>query len=220
MICTEPPENTSSASRSVWAPLPPGDYDGLPGSPQEASPTVGSAMSPRVNMVDMSGLDSDGTLAPSVNESGRRSPTASELRAWRAFIETSEAAKHLVALRLQKESGLSTGDYAVMVALYDQPGHGMRSSQLAETISWERSRLSHHLGRMERRCLISRQAVAGDNRGAEVSLTAQGAHLYRRASSPHLHAVRDIFVAPLSVDQLSLLEDAMRSLAAHLASLG
>lgn len=152
-------------------------------------------------------------------ESSRRSPTADELRVWRAFIETSEAAKQLVALRLQEDSGLSPGDYAVMVALYDQPGHSMRSSQLAETISWERSRLSHHLGRMERRGLISRQAAADDNRGAEVLLTAEGAHLYRKASSPHLHAIRDIFVAPLSAEQLSLLEDAMRGLAAHLASL-
>ncbi|RJU02814.1 MarR family transcriptional regulator [Arthrobacter frigidicola] len=167
----------------------------------------------------MSKTSADRALDGLVAESSRRSPTADELRVWRAFIETSEAAKQLVALRLQEDSGLSPGDYAVMVALYDQPGHSMRSSQLAETISWERSRLSHHLGRMERRGLISRQAAADDNRGAEVLLTAEGAHLYRKASSPHLHAIRDIFVTPLSAEQLSLLEDAMRGLAAHVASL-
>ncbi len=167
----------------------------------------------------MSKVSSDRALEGPPAESAHRSPTADELRAWRAFIETSEAARQLVELRLQEDSGLSQGDYAVMVALYDQPGHTMRPSQLAETISWERSRLSHHLGRMERRGLISRQAAAGDNRGAEVLLTAEGAHLYRKASSPHLHAIRDIFVTPLSAGQLSLLEDAMRCLAAHLASL-
>ncbi|WP_294568165.1 MarR family winged helix-turn-helix transcriptional regulator [uncultured Arthrobacter sp.] len=167
----------------------------------------------------MSKTSADRALDGLAAESSRRSPTADELRVWRAFIETSEAAKQLVALRLQEDSGLSPGDYAVMVALYDQPGHSMRSSQLAQTISWERSRLSHHLGRMERRGLISRQAAADDNRGAEILLTAEGAHLYRKASSPHLHAIRDIFVTPLSTEQLSLLEDAMRGLAAHLASL-
>ncbi|WP_159802495.1 MarR family winged helix-turn-helix transcriptional regulator [Arthrobacter zhaoguopingii] len=167
----------------------------------------------------MSEVSSDRALDGPAAASGRRSPTANELRAWRAFIETSEAAKQSVALRLQAESGLSTGDYAVMVALYDQPEHSMRSSQLAEAISWERSRLSHHLARMERRGLVSRHTAAGDKRGAEIRLTAEGAHSYRRASSPHLHAIRDIFAAPLSAVQLNVLEDAMRSLAAHLESL-
>ncbi len=161
----------------------------------------------------------DGAPEGSTAESRRRSPTANEMRAWRAFIETSEAAKQALALRLQEESGLSMGDYAVMVALYDQPGHSMRSSQLAEAISWERSRLSHHLGRMERRGLVSRQAATGDNRGAKILLTAEGAHLYRKASSPHLHAIRDIFITPLSAVQLNHVEDAMRTLAAYLASL-
>jgi DNA-binding MarR family transcriptional regulator len=166
--------------------------------------------------MDMSTAD-DSASIPAPGRA-RRSPTADELRAWRAFVETSEATKHAIATRLQSESGLSPGDYAVMVALSDAPDRRLRSSRLAERVSWERSRLSHHLGRMERRGLITRQPADGDSRGAEVVLTEEGAHLYRRASAPHMHAIHDTFVAPLTAEQVALIEEAMTVLRAHVES--
>lgn len=156
--------------------------------------------------------------ADSTAPRGRRSPNASELRAWKSFIETSEAMKSVIAADLQAKSGVSTGDYAVMVALSEQPGHRLRSSQLADRISWERSRLSHHLGRMERRGLVSREAAATDSRGAEICLTDAGAQLYRKASAPHMHTIHDNFVAVLSAEQLHAVDDAMNTLREHLAA--
>ena len=147
----------------------------------------------------------------------RKSPTAKELRVWRAFIETSEQLKNVVAVQLQAESGLSTGDYAVLLALVEHPDRRMRSSQLADHISWERSRLSHHLGRMERRGLVTREAAANDSRGAEIVLTPVGAHLFRSASAPHMHTIHTAFVAALTTEQLDAVEDAMLALQAHLA---
>ncbi|MCI9857045.1 MarR family winged helix-turn-helix transcriptional regulator [Microbacterium proteolyticum] len=149
----------------------------------------------------------------------RQSPTAAELRAWRLFIETSEQVKNVVAARLQNDAGLSTGDYGVLLALSEHPEKRMRSSLLAEHIGWERSRLSHHLGRMERRGLIHREPVAGDSRGAEIALTVVGAQLFRAGSAPHLHAIRDVFSRALSPEQLASLEDVMRTLREHVDDL-
>ena len=104
----------------------------------------------------------------------RRSPTSEELRIWREFIETVEALSWRLAGRLQSESSLSPGDYQVLLALSEADGHRMRPSELAAAIGWERSRLSHHLGRMEKRDLISRDPCAADGRGAEVVLTRHG----------------------------------------------
>src|SRR5688500_13118122 len=87
----------------------------------------------------------------------RKPPTADQLRAWRAFIETSELLKSVIAAQLQAESELSLGDYGVMLPLFEHPNRCMRSSQLADHINRERSRLSHHLGRMERRGLVTRE---------------------------------------------------------------
>lgn len=153
---------------------------------------------------------------PSSGPVRKKSPTSAELRAWRLFIETSEQVRNVVADRLQVESGLSTGDYSVLLALAENPDNRIRSSQLAGDIGWERSRLSHHLGRMERRGLVRRGAVVGDSRGAEVVLTAEGAQVFRRSSAPHLRAVQDAFVMALSTDQLAALEDAMGALRAHI----
>ena len=92
----------------------------------------------------------------------------------------------------------------------------MRSSELAGRIGWERSRLSHHLGRMERRGLIRREECAEDSRGAEVVLAEAGARAFRTGSIPHLEAVRELFIDALSPDQLAQLAELTAALRAHL----
>src|SRR5258708_15827960 len=80
----------------------------------------------------------------------RRSLTSAELRVWRDFIETVQALSWRLDVRLQSESSLSQGDYQVLLALSEADGHRMRPTALATVIGWERSRLSHHLRRMEK----------------------------------------------------------------------
>jgi DNA-binding MarR family transcriptional regulator len=153
---------------------------------------------------------------PEADEARRKSPTGAELRVWRNFIETSELMAARIAARMQAESALSPGDYSVLLALSEAQGRRLRSSQLAHEIGWERSRLSHHLGRMERRALIERVQASDDNRGAWIVLTDEGAQIFRRASSPHLHSVQQLFVTALSEAQLVALDDSMRALRSHL----
>lgn len=148
----------------------------------------------------------------------RRSPTADQLRSWRVFIETAEQVRRTMESRLQDESGLSTGDYGVLLALSEAPNRRIRSSALAEQVGWERSRLSHHLGRMEKRGLIGREECATDSRGADVVLTQDGAATFRRASAPHLRAIQETFVDALSPAQLAALEDAALALRSHLSA--
>ncbi|MFD8816491.1 MarR family transcriptional regulator, partial [Streptomyces sp. NPDC059627] len=69
----------------------------------------------------------------------REFPTAEELRIWRDFIETTEALRAELAARLQRESSLSPGDYAVLLALREADGRRQRSSELAARVGWERS---------------------------------------------------------------------------------
>ncbi|MFI5673452.1 MarR family winged helix-turn-helix transcriptional regulator [Streptomyces cellulosae] len=130
-------------------------------------------------------------------------PTAEELWIWRGFIETMDALRSELASRLERESSLSPGDYAVLLALREAGGRRLRPFELAARIGWQRSRLSHHIGRMERRGLIRREAYATDSRGAEVVLTSEGAEAFRSASLPHLRAVRELFVDPLTPEQLA-----------------
>ncbi|WP_239163333.1 MarR family winged helix-turn-helix transcriptional regulator [Paractinoplanes rishiriensis] len=133
----------------------------------------------------------------------RKLPTREELRVWREFVETGETLRNLLSARLQSDTGLSPGDYAVLLALSEADGHRVRSSELATLIGWERSRLSHHLGRMERRGLIRREECAVDSRGAEVVLSTAGRDAFHAATVPHLSAVREMFVDALSPEQLA-----------------
>ncbi len=153
-------------------------------------------------------------------EQARRSPTAGELQAWRVFIETADELKSELASRLQTESGLSSGDYGVLLALTEADGHTLRSSELATHIGWERSRLSHHLGRMEHRGLVRRDECSTDNRGAEITLTDAGRTAFRRANAPHLHSIRELFVDALSPEQLDAVRDIGESLRTRLALRG
>ncbi|ADB50682.1 transcriptional regulator, MarR family [Conexibacter woesei DSM 14684] len=146
----------------------------------------------------------------------RRMPTADELRIWREYIETAELIRARIAASLQQESGLSTGDYVVLLALSEADAQRMRSSELATRIGWDRSRLSHHVGRMERRELIRREECPTDNRGAEIVLTPTGADAFDRSTVPHLREIRAVFVDALSAEQLAAAGDVARALRAHL----
>lgn len=62
----------------------------------------------------------------------------------------------------------------MLVRLSETDGGDMRVVALAEHMGWERSRLSHHLTRMEKRGLIERRVCCSDGRGAIIHLTDQG----------------------------------------------
>src|SRR5947208_10775360 len=122
----------------------------------------------------------------------RRRITPPELAVWRSFIDTTAELHRVLGAQLQ-DDGLSPGDYQVLLALTEARGRRLRSSELAASIDWERSRLSHHLGRMEARGLVRRDDCSTDNRGAEVSRTDDGARVVRRATAPHMRASKRHF---------------------------
>lgn len=138
---------------------------------------------------------------------------ADELRAWRGVIETTALLRHRLDTMLMAESGLSGSDYPVLVALHEADLPHLRASELADRIGWERSRLSHQLGRMERRGLVSRSTDEQDSRGSNVCLTRQGRECYLGATKAHSAAVKAHFVSPLSTVQIRQLGDIMQTLA-------
>ncbi|MBO2449156.1 winged helix-turn-helix transcriptional regulator [Actinomadura barringtoniae] len=142
--------------------------------------------------------------------------TSAQLAVWRSLVDTTDELKRLLGARLAEDTGLSPADYRVLLTLWEAPGRRLRSSALAAAMDWERSRLSHHIGRMDKRGLVGRENPPNDNRGAEVVLTSQGAAAFRTATAPHARAIRDHFAAPLSDEQLAALDDILTTLHQHL----
>ena len=143
-------------------------------------------------------------------------PSSEELAIWRSYLETFEVVRSRVESRLHHDTGLSSGDYRVLLALSEAEGRSMRSSELAETIGWERSRLSGQLGRMERRGLVRRAACAEDARGSVVYLDEAGAAAFRASTIPHLAAIKELFVDAFTPEQLAALGEASAGMRAHL----
>lgn len=146
----------------------------------------------------------------------RRLPSQPQLRVWRDYIETAETLRTRLGSRLQSESGISSGDYVVLLTLSEADRQSLRPTEIATRIEWDRTRLSHHLGRMENRGLIRRESCAEDSRGALVVLTAEGLQAFRCSSIPHLEAVRELFLDAFSVEQLAQIDAQTATLRAHL----
>lgn len=113
-------------------------------------------------------------------------------RAWRGHLAVQARLQAQLNRRLQSGSGLSLADFDVLVALSEREGVSMRVRELAEALQWEKSRLSHHLSRMQRRGLVERQDCPDDARGAFVVLTEEGRRTIEQAAPAHVEAVREL----------------------------
>ena len=107
--------------------------------------------------------------------------------------------------QLQASSGLSLQDFDVLVRLTDTAQGRVRVTDLANALHWERSRLSHHIKRMEDRGLIEREECPDDRRGAFVVLTGTGRTAIQAAAPQHVRTVRELVFDSLTDHDLKAL---------------
>ena len=105
-----------------------------------------------------------------------------EQRLWRRWLRLNAQLNATLHREMQDDSGLSHPDFEVLVNLTDSPEGRVRVSDLACQMLWERSRLSHHVTRMERRGLVRRAGCVEDGRGAFIEITEQGRATIERAA--------------------------------------
>ena len=97
-------------------------------------------------------------------------------------------------------------DFDVLARLTDEATGRIRITQLAVGLDWERSRLSHHIRRMQNRGLVEREECPDDGRGSFVVLTQSGRTAIERAAPGHVRTVRRIVFDALSADELKMLD--------------
>lgn len=119
--------------------------------------------------------------------------TPSEAELWQAWLAASDALGQ-VSAEVARRTGLSEPDLMVLTRLQDVGSGRLRQSQLAASTGWHRSRLSHHLRRMQERGLVDRAEVPG---GVDVRLTTMGRAALHRARPVHADAVRRHLVQAL-----------------------
>ncbi|MEU9329919.1 MarR family transcriptional regulator [Streptomyces canus] len=133
--------------------------------------------------------------------------TPEEQHAWRGFVRLHERLGGRLGRQLQTESNMSTADFAVLVELTDVPQGRQRFLDLAQSLEWEKSRMSHHIARMAKRGLVAREECPEDGRGTFVVITDAGREAIEAAAPRHVEAVRALFLDHVTPAELRVLAD-------------
>ncbi|MFN0029489.1 MAG: MarR family winged helix-turn-helix transcriptional regulator [Acidimicrobiales bacterium] len=141
--------------------------------------------------------------------------SAAERQAWRNFSLMQFQLSALLGRELAP-SGLSFQDYSVLAALSDEPDGQMRLVELGRGLGWEKSRISHHITRMEQRGLVARVRCPSDRRGWFVTMTEDGRKTIATAAPQHVATVRRQFIDLISAQQLATLDEIARTVLDHL----
>src|SRR5580658_4895278 len=88
--------------------------------------------------------------------------SAEEGRAWLGYRRMRALLDLQISRDLARDSGLSDADYEVLSSVSESAQHQLRLGDLAARMLWSKSRLSHHVARMEQRGLVARQDCASD----------------------------------------------------------
>src|SRR4051794_35469947 len=106
-------------------------------------------------------------------------------RAWRLMLEAHAATTELLSKELEAEVGIPLGWYDVLLQLNGAVGGCMRMIDLAQAVLLSKSGLTRLVDRMETEQLVARRPAAADKRSFEVTMTAKGEELFRRAARVH-----------------------------------
>ncbi|HET9022482.1 MAG TPA: MarR family transcriptional regulator [Ornithinibacter sp.] len=143
--------------------------------------------------------------------------SAEEQRLWRGWLALNAALPAALHRDLQADAGLSLPDFDVLVRLTEADDGRIRVSELARSLSWERSRLSHHVARMQRRGLVDREDCVDDGRGAFVVLTDAGRRAIEAAAPHHVRTVRRLVFDALEEGDVAVLTDLVERVLARVS---
>ena len=126
-----------------------------------------------------------------------------EQKAWRSYLLMNRTLETHLERHLQREFGLSKSDFEILVNLSESETGRMRAFELGKMTQWEKSRMSHHLSRMEKRGLIRKEAC--DARYPEIVITDEGLAAIKACAPAHAARVRKFFVDVFGPDRMAVL---------------
>lgn len=130
-----------------------------------------------------------------------------ELRVWRRFISGTGALLAALDRQLRDDSGLSLDYFGILSTLSQAPEQSMRMTDLAASLSFSASRLSHAITSMETSGWVRRTSWPTDGRVRVASLTPTGARILHDAWPGHAAAIRRLILDDLNDDHLTMLGD-------------
>lgn len=135
---------------------------------------------------------------------------------WRAYRDGTARLLDVLGHELERDTGLSLGEYEVLVRLSEAPERTLRMSELAGELAHSRSRLTHTIRRMETAGLVERTPCLQDARGVNCTMTPIGYERLVQAAPSHVMSVRAHLVDVLTPEQMRALGEAMAAVGAAL----
>ena len=139
-----------------------------------------------------------------------------EHRTWRSFLRMHSQLLAALAQSLRADSDMSLPDYEVLAVLSESPRGALRARELRSALQWDKSRLAHHVRRMEQRGLVERTECTEDARASVVHITAGGTAAIEAAAPAHAERVRALLFEALTPEQTAALGEAADAALAHL----
>jgi DNA-binding MarR family transcriptional regulator len=139
-----------------------------------------------------------------------------EMRAWLGYRRMRLLLDLQLNRELMSQTGLSEPDYDVLSDLSQASGRRMRLGDLAVHMRWSKSRLSHHVSRMQQRGLVDREECVDDGRGSMLVLTRAGLRAIEAAAPGHVASVRTHLLDLLTDDEIDTLASITGRVLAHL----
>ena len=131
--------------------------------------------------------------------------TEREQQVWRRLVGVLVWLPAELESQLQRDAELTHFDYGVLSVLSETPGRAKRMSDLAAMVEGSQSRLSHVVGKLERRGWVRRERAAEDGRGNVAVLTDAGFAKLEDSAPGHVMAVRAMVLDVLDQEQLDQL---------------
>ena len=159
-----------------------------------------------------SGCGQEASNASSCGQGDKRLLTESQMRAWRAFLGASTLVSARLNHELDEAAAISMYEYEILVRLFESEAGRVRMSQLADQVSYSRSRLTHTVGRLERAGYVLRSSCPNDRRGVYAHLTQAGYEFLAQTAPIHLDGVRRHLINRFTPSELATLTELLEKI--------
>lgn len=139
-----------------------------------------------------------------------------EHRTWRSFLRMHAQLTAALAQTLRADSAMSLSDYEVLAILSESQNGALQALDVRCKLQWEKSRLAHHIRRMEQRGYVQREPCAEDARAPLICITEAGRAAIRAAVPAHVARVRQLFFEALTPAQVRAIREASEAVLENL----
>ena len=182
------------------------------GCGQKATKVVSEPASGCGQEVASAGCGQETSNASSCGQGDKCLLTESQMRAWRAFLGASTLVSARLNHELDEVAAISMYEYEILVRLFESEAGRVRMSQLADQVSYSRSRLTHTVGRLERAGYVLRSSCPNDRRGVYAHLTKAGYEFLAQTAPIHLDGVRRHLINRFTPSELATLTELLEKI--------